>query len=333
MSNLAGRLVSASRLVSAPARPPIAHSLACRWISARHNSSDAGPSKRDQDAIIREYLQNLDLASVKEINAGGPNLMEPDILMDLHESETFPPSKYSRFENKVVIRNNPSMFVAAREQAAKERGEDLNLAEKQPGPPRTDSPLALLHLSPGEINRLYRYAVLRRRVVQQTGKGRIPQQHVVMVVGNEDGLVGIGEGKASEGSRATQTALVSAVRNMDYVERFEERTVWTEMEVKFASTKVILRPRPVGFGLQCNPNIYHILKAAGIKDISAKVWGSRNPLQVVRAMQKLLMPGYLPLGMGNGFGGKGRRMDKGIGLRPQDEIERERGRKLVSLRL
>lgn len=257
--------------------------------------------------------------------------MDPDILMDLHESQTFAASRRTPFQNKVTVRNDPSMFLAMREQNKNLGSSEADRRKRDRED--ADNPLTFLHLTSAEINRLYRFPILRRRVVQQTGKGKIPRQHVVMVVGNQNGLVGIGEGKAHEAQRATQAALKEAVRNMDYIERFEDRTIWTEMEGKFASTRVIMRPRPVGFGLHCNPNVYQVLKAAGIKDISAKVWGSRNPLQVVRTLMRMLMPGHSPLGMGDGVGGQGRRLDKGSGLRAKDDLERERGRKLVPTRL
>ncbi|KAH9917172.1 ribosomal protein S5 domain 2-type protein [Fomitopsis serialis] len=171
------------------------------------------------------------------------------------------------------------------------------------------------------MSSLYIHNLLSRNVRQQTGKGKISRQQVITVVGNQNGLVGVGIGKSDGFPEAFAMATRSALRNMDYVERFEDRTVWTEMEHKFGATRVIMRPRPVGFGLRCNPNIYHILKAAGIKDVSAKVWGSRNPMQVAHTVMQMLLPGCEPLGMG-----------MRVGMRTKDEIERERGRKLVPLR-
>jgi small subunit ribosomal protein S5 len=78
-----------------------------------------------------------------------------------------------------------------------------------------------------------------------------------------------------------------AVRNMDYVNRFEGRTIiWTGMSSKLGATRIILRPRPVGFGLYRNPNVHQVLKAAGIKDISAKVWCNR--LNVIKLLFRML---------------------------------------------
>ena len=74
------------------------------------------------------------------------------------------------------------------------------------------------------------------------------------------------------------------------------------------------------------------MRAAGFKDISAKVWGSRNKLNVIKAAMRLLQAGHAPTGMGDGLGGKGKKLSKGSGLVGQQELERARGRKLVSLR-
>ncbi|KAH8829009.1 hypothetical protein DL96DRAFT_1439526, partial [Flagelloscypha sp. PMI_526] len=168
---------------------------------------------------------------------------------------------------------------------------------------------------------------LSRTTKQQTGKGTIRSRQAFFVVGNQDGLLGIGSGKVTqEEGGATKYALMDAFKKMDYVERFEKRTIWTEMRHKFRSTYIIMRPRPVGFGLRCHPTLYMVLKAAGFKDVSAKVWGSRNPLQVAYCALRMLHGGHMPHGMGDGFGGKGRKMWKGSGMKSRRQIELSRGR-------
>jgi len=166
-------------------------------------------------------------------------------------------------------------------------------------------------------------------VTQQTSKGKVHRKSTLVVVGNGNGLVGVGEGKNEDASIARRQAETEAIRNMDYVDRFEQRTIWTNMDLKRGATHIFLRPRPVGFGLRCNPYMHQVLKAAGIKDISAKVWGSRNPMNVVKATLQLIQSGHAPLSMGDGVGGKGRRLDAGCGMRGKESLERERGRKFV----
>jgi small subunit ribosomal protein S5 len=182
------------------------------------------------------------------------------------------------------------------------------------------------------LRRLHRYPLVEKRVQHQTGKGRIASFYALTVVGNGKGLMGYGEGKGEDINIAREKSFTQAVRSMDTVDRFEERTLWYTLNTKFGATKVIMRPRPVGFGLHCNPNIHQVCKAAGIKDISAKVWGSRNPMNVIKATVKLLHAGNAHLNMGDGVGGKGRRLDKGSGMRGRQALERERGRKIVDYR-
>ncbi|KAI0052079.1 hypothetical protein FA95DRAFT_1553751 [Auriscalpium vulgare] len=263
-----------------------------------------------------------------------PDLLEPEPLYDLVDGAEFRPTKQFRHPTKLIVRNDPSLFVVDKEEAAlaakeqEEFDEDNDKDEDE----EEESPMNHLALSRREIGNLHIFPLISRRVVQQTGKGKIARQAALVVVGNGNGLVGYGEGKDDETLRAIQKAEIEAIRNMDYVDRFEQRTIWTEMESKMGATRIILRPRPLGFGLHCNPNVHQVLKAAGIKDISAKVWGSRNPLNVIKLLFRMLHAGNAPLAMGDGIGGRGRKLDKGSGVRGKQEIERERGRKLVNLR-
>jgi small subunit ribosomal protein S5 len=274
-----------------------------------------------------------------------PDLSTPDPILDLCDSKQFPPSKLSPFASRVVVRNDPSLFAAdatdgkdgsveaTQEEvlAEEEEDEEDGLPEGEEGE-EDDEHAPILPLNRRELEKLHRFPLIRRRVTQQTGKGKIHRHGTLVVVGNGNGLVGYGEAKHDDPSRASSRAFAIAVRNMDYVDRFEGRTIWTEMSSKLGATRIILRPRPVGFGLHCNPNVHQVLKAAGIKDISAKVWGSRNPLNVIKLLFRMLHAGNAPLAMGNGIGGPGRKLDKGSGVRGKQEIERERGRKLINLR-
>jgi len=309
------RAASTSRLaMKLAARPRPSTAVPRRYATGSSSrSANSLTAKADEDDAI--YIPD-------RIHPDAPDLMNPDVLMDLAESKTFEPSRRTKFQNTITLRNDQNMFEVLREQL----GDDGTGADKIGDNPYFDVPMA------SHLSSLYIHNILSRSVKQQTGKGKIGRQQVITVVGNQNGLVGLGIGKSDGFPEAYAAAIRSALRNMDYVERFEDRTIWTEMELKFGATRVIMRPRPVGFGLRCNPNVYHILKAAGIKDVSAKVWGSRNPMQVAHTVMQMLLPGCEPLGMGNGIGGPGKRLAKRVGMRTKDEIERERGRKLVPLR-
>ncbi|KAI0631212.1 hypothetical protein C8Q77DRAFT_1062100 [Trametes polyzona] len=257
--------------------------------------------------------------------------MAHDPLLDTHESKTFPPSKHSPYTNTVIVRNNPSFFRIAREIAKNDKDRDeMFLVDEIESSTDAMKPIKFLHVPTNQLQKLYR-AQYVRWVKQQTGKGKIERYSVLIVVGNGRGLLGLGEGKGLDYMSAVSKAFPQAVRNMDYIERFEDRTIWTEMETKFGATRIILRPRPVGFGLATNPIIHEVFKVAGIKDASAKVWGSRNPYHVMKAVVRMLLPGHMPTLMGNGIGGQGRTMEKGREMRSVMEIERDRGRRIVPL--
>ncbi|KAI0370530.1 hypothetical protein BV20DRAFT_966425 [Pilatotrama ljubarskyi] len=294
--------------------------------SLRHYATPPGPSS---SGLREEDKAEFEEALVQSQHF--PDLMSHDVLLDTHQGKTFPPNKHTPFANTVIVRNNPSIFRIAREIEKGEKEKDEVFVEDEEES-STDSmqPIKFLPLPQNQLARLYR-AQYVRYVKQQTGKGKIERLSVLMVVGNGKGLLGLGEGKGVDFQSAVSKAFAQAVRNMDHVERFEDRTIWTEMETKFGATRIILRPRPVGFGLAVNPIIHEVFKVAGIKDASAKVWGSRNPYQVMKAVVRMLLPGHMPTLMGNGIGGQGRTMEKGRELRSVMDVERDRGRRIVPL--
>ncbi|PPQ72602.1 hypothetical protein CVT24_005124 [Panaeolus cyanescens] len=262
-----------------------------------------------------------------------PNLMQTDELLDPRNVLELPPSEHTPFHNRVVVRNHLSVFHDYPEGMRDDLLEDdAELAPEEEAEEEGEGDLKGVIVPQSYYRNLHQSILMRRSVVQQTGKGKIRRTAFMVLVGDGNGLVGYGEGKHSNGMIALQAARTAAVKNMDWVERFEKRTIWTEMSTKLGATQLILRPRPVGFGLRCNPYLHQILRAAGFKDISAKVWGSRNRLNVIKAAFRLLHAGHAPTGMGDGIGGKGKKLSKGSGLKSKNELERARGRKLISLR-
>ncbi|THU84349.1 hypothetical protein K435DRAFT_806758 [Dendrothele bispora CBS 962.96] len=286
-------------------------------LAARRAQADASPVNEVVEEVERPY----------------PNLMSPDPLMDSRDVLDLPPTPTNPYHNRVTVRNHHSMFHEALAL------DGFNFDDDKWKPIRTD--LSEEEIRPAELaglgrdyplDKLFSFTLLTRWVTQQTGKGKIKHFQTFTVTGNGNGMVGLGMGTAEEAAGAYNKAAVAALKNMDYIDRFEDRTIWTEMETKFGATKIVMRPRPVGFGLRCGPVMHQILKAAGIKDISAKVWGSRNPIMIMHATLRMLQGGHNPLGMGDGIGGRGKRLHKGIGMRTAYDVERERGRKLMDFR-
>ncbi|KAJ7683021.1 hypothetical protein B0H17DRAFT_986185 [Mycena rosella] len=290
--------------------------------------------KQEIESIVSEKAEkNAEVQAEKEANREAwPNLMTRDPLMDSRDVLELPPTKDNPFHNRVIVRNHHSIFTEALEADGFDfanheftKSDDVEQGSEE----MFNVPLA----TDEEMSHLKMFPILRRFARLQTSKGNKDRTVVILCVGDGKGMVGIGWGKHAMYEIAHKKALADALRNMDWVERFEDRTIWTEVRTKFGATQVIMRPRPVGFGLRCNPIIHKLLNAAGIKDISAKVWGSRNPVGVMKATMRLLHAGHAPLGMGDGIGGPGRKMHKGTGLRNKNQIERARGRRLIDLRI
>lgn len=175
----------------------------------------------------------------------------------------------------------------------------------------------------------YTFPLITKRVMQQTSKGKIMSKYALVVCGNGKGMVGVGEGKGDSNGDAIRKATIEAVREMDFVDRFQDRTIYGELKSKVGSSLVELRSRPAGFGLRCSPVVHQVAKAAGITDLSAKCRRSRNPMQVVKATLKALHGGSQPQLMSKSEMVKVPRLEKGAGMKTAQEIGLERGREMV----
>lgn len=134
----------------------------------------------------------------------------------------------------------------------------------------------------------------RNFVNNQTRNGKTYSVFVLSVAGNGNGLVGFGEGKSEESSSAEHVANMRAIQHMVPIPRYEGRTVFGEIQGKFGACKVTLRARPPGFGVRANYYVYEVCRCAGISDISAKVDGSQNGMNIVKAVFEALRLQKLP---------------------------------------
>lgn len=139
------------------------------------------------------------------------------------------------------------------------------------------------------ISNLYVRPIVMKRVSCQTSKGKIPNFYALTVVGDKNGMIGLGEGKSRDGMR---TALIkahwNAVKNLTPIPRYENRTIIGDIEYKFHAVKLFMKSAPSGFGLRVNPNIFEVCQAAGIKDLRGKVYKSRNPMNVTKGFVEAL---------------------------------------------
>lgn len=101
-------------------------------------------------------------------------------------------------------------------------------------------------MSKDEIKRIRVKNLVNHRVVNQTRMGKIQSLYFLTIAGNQDGMVGIGEGKAAEDEDGRRQAMMNAIRNMKPIPRYEERTIFGEVEGKVGASIVKLSSRPPG---------------------------------------------------------------------------------------
>jgi len=106
---------------------------------------------------------------------------------------------------------------------------------------------------------------------------------VKMVVGNGNGHVGFGSGKASEIADAKNKALAAARRKKFRVPLKDGRTLHHDVRYKFCSGEVILRAAPAGTGIKAGGALRPFLEVLGLKDVVAKSIGSTNPHNMIKA--------------------------------------------------
>ena len=124
--------------------------------------------------------------------------------------------------------------------------------------------------------------VALNRVSKTVKGGRIARFTALMVVGDGNGHVGYGLGKAAEVPDAIRKGIEDAKKNMITVS-MKGNTIPHEVIGEFGAGKVLLKPAPEGTGVIAGGTVRAVLEAAGIKNIRAKCLRSSNPTNVVKA--------------------------------------------------
>lgn len=126
------------------------------------------------------------------------------------------------------------------------------------------------------------------RVTKVTKGGRTFSFSAIVVVGNEDGIVGWGLGKASEVTTAISKGVDAAKKNLIKVPIYKG-TIPHEQEAKFGGARVFLKPATSGTGVKAGGAMRSVLESVGVHNILAKSKGSSNPHNLVKATMCALL--------------------------------------------
>lgn len=125
------------------------------------------------------------------------------------------------------------------------------------------------------------------RVTKVTKGGRTFSFSAIVVVGDENGIVGYGLGKAGEVTAAIAKGVEDAKKNLIKVPIIKG-TIPHEQESKYSGATVFMKPASHGTGVKAGGAMRSVLESAGITDVLAKSKGSSNPHNVVKATFKAL---------------------------------------------
>ncbi|MCY3726833.1 MAG: 30S ribosomal protein S5 [Rhodobacteraceae bacterium] len=105
----------------------------------------------------------------------------------------------------------------------------------------------------------------------------------LVVVGDQNGRVGFGKGKAKEVPEAIRKATENAKRSLHRVPLKQGRTLFHDMEGSHGAGKVVLRTAPPGTGIIAGGPMRAVFEMLGVQDVVAKSIGSQNPYNMIRA--------------------------------------------------
>ena len=120
------------------------------------------------------------------------------------------------------------------------------------------------------------------RVAKVVKGGRQFSFSAITVVGNGNGKIGMGYGKAKEVPLAIQKSMQAARKNLHTV-TLKKETIYYETTGRYGASKVFMRPAADGTGIIASGAMRAVFECVGIRNILAKSFGSRNPINLVKA--------------------------------------------------
>lgn len=126
-----------------------------------------------------------------------------------------------------------------------------------------------------------------KRVSKKTSGGNYATFSALVAIGDGQGNVGVGMGRAKEVPPAIQKAIVQAKKNVISFSR-HKTTIPHQVVVKYKSARILIKPAPEGTGLKVGSVARTILNLGGVENASGKIMGTRNHVTNTHAVMKAL---------------------------------------------
>lgn len=181
-------------------------------------------------------------------------------------------------ENKVVVTETEEVSLDAQPVEAPAKSD-----ARGPRRPKGDKPSRGPRKNAPRPKDYEERVVTINRVSKTTKGGRRIRFTAVVVIGFGGGRYGYGNGKAQEVPDAIKKAIEVAKKNVFAIELVKGETIAHEVSGKFGACTVFLKPAPEGTGVIAGGPVRAILELAGIRNVYSKIYGSRTPLNVLKA--------------------------------------------------
>lgn len=143
----------------------------------------------------------------------------------------------------------------------------------------------MARINPSELENLSERVVQINRVAKVVKGGRRFSFSSVVVIGDGQGNVGAGIGRAGEVPESIRKGVEDAKKHMVRVP-LKDGTLPHEVTVNFGASRVLMKPASPGTGVIAGGGVRAVMEAAGVRDVLTKSLGSNNPVNVVRATLK-----------------------------------------------
>ena len=128
--------------------------------------------------------------------------------------------------------------------------------------------------------------VFINRVSKTVKGGRRMKFTALVVIGDHKGRYGFALGKAAEVPDAIKKATEAAKKNLHKIHLVKGNTISHEVVGKYGACSVLLKPAPEGTGIIAGGPVRAVLELAGVQNVCSKVYGSRAPINIIRAVNQ-----------------------------------------------